>query len=154
MQHLRKAVRFPLPPSLRVSHHHSSAGQYAQLNIQGPNSRKLLQLATDTNMSNEAFPFRTMKEIAIGFARVYWYRLSSLSLSLPLSLSLSFSLLWSVYSDVLSITSARITYVGELGYELFIPVEHAMHVYPLPLSLPCLPSRVYWPLFPWEGTSD
>ena len=24
---------------------------------------------------------------------------------------------------------ARITYVGELGYELFVPVEHAVHVY-------------------------
>ena len=24
---------------------------------------------------------------------------------------------------------ARITYVGELGYELFVPVEFALHVY-------------------------
>lgn len=51
---------------------------------------------TDCDMSNDAFPFRTIKEISIGYARAY---------------------------------CARITYVGELGYELHIPCEHALHVY-------------------------
>ncbi len=45
-------------------------GAYTQLNLQGPRSRELMQALTDTNMSNEGFPFRTMKEIAIGLARV------------------------------------------------------------------------------------
>ena len=71
---------------------------YGQLNIQGPRSRELLQSVTTTDMSNEAFPFRTVKEIDIGFARV---------------------------------TCVRITYVGELGYELYIPSEQATHVYDL-----------------------
>jgi len=71
---------------------------YGQLNIQGPKSRELLQSLTTADMSNEAFPFRGVREIDIGLARV---------------------------------TCVRITYVGELGYELNIPTEQAAHVYDL-----------------------
>lgn len=69
---------------------------YGQLNLQGPKSRELLQLLTSEDLSNEAFPFRTAKEIDIGYARVL---------------------------------CIRITYLGELGYELYIPAEQATHVY-------------------------
>ncbi len=69
---------------------------YAQLNVQGPRSRELMQLVTTADMGNEAFPFRAAKEIDIGFARVL---------------------------------CIRITYLGELGYELYIPTEQALHVY-------------------------
>jgi glycine cleavage system aminomethyltransferase T/glycine/D-amino acid oxidase-like deaminating enzyme len=69
---------------------------YCQLNVQGPKSRTLLQTLTSTDLSNEAFPFRTAREIDIGFARAL---------------------------------CIRITYVGELGYELYIPSEQAAHVY-------------------------
>ena len=69
---------------------------YGQLNIQGPKSRELLQSITSADLSNDAFPFRTAREIDIGLARVL---------------------------------CVRITYVGELGYELNIPSEQAMHVY-------------------------
>jgi 4-methylaminobutanoate oxidase (formaldehyde-forming) len=69
---------------------------YCQLNVQGPRSRALMQAATSADLSNEAFPFRTAREIDIGFARVL---------------------------------CIRITYVGELGYELYIPTEQAVHVY-------------------------
>ena len=71
-------------------------GTYAQLNLQGPNSRKLLQDITTSDMSDAAFPFRSIREIEIGFSRVI---------------------------------CARITYLGELGYELYIPTEQALHVY-------------------------
>ena len=71
---------------------------YGQLNIQGPKSRELLQSLTTADLSNEAFPFRTAREIDIGLARVM---------------------------------CVRITYVGELGYELNIPSEQATHVYDL-----------------------
>lgn len=71
-------------------------GAYAQLNIQGPRSRELMQALTDCDMSNDGFPFRMAKEIDIGLAKVL---------------------------------CARITYLGELGYELHIPCEHALHVY-------------------------
>ncbi|MEW5739484.1 MAG: FAD-dependent oxidoreductase [Myxococcota bacterium] len=69
---------------------------YAQLNVQGPKSRQLMQAVTTADLSNEAFPFRTAREIDIGFARVL---------------------------------CVRITYLGELGYELYIPTEQATHVY-------------------------
>src|SRR6185312_12971675 len=69
---------------------------YAQINVQGPRSRELMASVTDADLSNEAFPFRTAAEIAIGFARVL---------------------------------CIRITYLGELGYELYIPAEQAVHVY-------------------------
>ena len=69
---------------------------YAQLNVQGPRSRELLQALTSADLSNEAFPFRAAREIEIGLARVL---------------------------------CVRITYLGELGYELYIPSEHATHVY-------------------------
>ena len=69
---------------------------YAQLNVQGPRSRELLQSVTGADLSNAAYPFRAAREIDIGFARVL---------------------------------CIRITYLGELGYELFIPAEQATHVY-------------------------
>jgi len=71
---------------------------YGQLNIQGPRSRELLQALTTADMSNEAFPFRGVRDIDIGLARV---------------------------------TCVRITYLGELGYELNIPAEQATHVFDL-----------------------
>ena len=71
-------------------------GAFAQLNIQGPRSRELMQMVTSADMSNAAFPFRTAREIDIGFAKVM---------------------------------CIRITYLGELGYELHIPTEQAVHVY-------------------------
>jgi 4-methylaminobutanoate oxidase (formaldehyde-forming) len=80
--------------------HHAFAtdvsGAYAQINIQGPRSRELLSDVTSVDMSNEAFPFRTAKEIDLGFARAL---------------------------------CIRITYLGELGYELYVPAEQAVHVY-------------------------
>jgi len=69
---------------------------WAQLNVQGPRSRELLQSVTSADMSNEAFPFRCARELDIGFARAL---------------------------------CVRITYLGELGYELYIPAEQAVHAY-------------------------
>jgi len=71
-------------------------GAYAQINVQGPNSRGLLQTLTTVDLSNEAFPFRAAREIDLGFARVL---------------------------------CVRITYLGELGYELYVSTEQAVHVY-------------------------
>lgn len=69
-------------------------GRYAQINIQGPRSKELLQRVTSYDMHK--MQFRDVREIDIDLARVY---------------------------------CARITYVGELGYELFVPVEQAHLVY-------------------------
>jgi heterotetrameric sarcosine oxidase gamma subunit len=64
--------------------------------VMGPNARSLLQKLSAADLSNEAFPFGTSKEIEIGYARV---------------------------------RASRITYVGELGWELYIPTEFVAHVF-------------------------
>ena len=69
---------------------------YTLIQIQGPDSRELLSRVTNADMSNEAFPYRTMQEIDLGYALVLALRLS---------------------------------YLGELGWELYVPTEFAMSVY-------------------------
>jgi glycine cleavage system aminomethyltransferase T len=68
-RHVEAHVKRHVPPNSHVTMTDVS-GAYAQLNIQGPRSRELMQRLTDTDMSNAAFPFRQIREIAIGFARL------------------------------------------------------------------------------------
>lgn len=68
----------------------------AVISVMGPNSRELLVRAGAGDLSNEAFPFGTSREIEIGYAIV---------------------------------RASRISYVGELGWELYMPTEFAAHVY-------------------------
>ncbi len=69
---------------------------YNVLNIQGPESRNFLSSITQSDMSNDAFPYMTMQEIDIGYALV---------------------------------KALRVTYMGELGWELYIPTEFSLHVF-------------------------
>lgn len=94
-RHVETWLRRNIPDDAHV-HVYDVTSAYGQLNIQGPRSRELLQSITSADLSNEAFPFRTAREIDIGFARVL---------------------------------CVRITYLGELGYELNIRSEQATHVY-------------------------
>ncbi len=71
---------------------------FAVLNVQGPNSRALLEALSGADLSNEAFPFLTAQEIEIGYAMV---------------------------------RAKRMTFVGELGWELQIPSEFVQDVYDL-----------------------
>lgn len=64
----------------------------AVISVMGPRSRELLQTLTADDLSNEAFPFATSREIELGYALV---------------------------------RASRITYVGELGWELYILTEFA-----------------------------
>jgi heterotetrameric sarcosine oxidase gamma subunit len=69
---------------------------YAVIGIMGPRSRELLQSLTPDDLSNDAFPFGTAREIDLAYARV---------------------------------RAARLTYVGELGWELYVPTEFALGVF-------------------------
>ncbi len=69
---------------------------YAMLAVMGPQARNLLQGLTDEDLSNDAFPFRTAREIDLGYARPWAFRIS---------------------------------YVGELGWELYIPSNFATGVF-------------------------
>ena len=72
------------------------SGAYAMLNVQGPQSRSLLQALSNEDFSAAGFGFGTAREIRIG------------------------------YQTVLAI---RLTYVGELGWELYVPTAFALPVY-------------------------
>ncbi len=69
---------------------------YTVLSLMGPESRNLLTKLTPEDLSNEAFPFGTAKEIEIGYAHAL---------------------------------ALRMTYVGELGWELYLPTEFAQDIY-------------------------
>ncbi len=75
---------------------HDTTSGLAQINVQGPRSRELVQSLTSVDLADGAFPFRSARYIDIGFARVL---------------------------------CVRITYVGELGYELYVSTEQAVHIY-------------------------
>jgi 4-methylaminobutanoate oxidase (formaldehyde-forming) len=66
------------------------------LTVQGPRSRELLEGLTSADLSNEAFPYLTAREIDLHYARVL---------------------------------AMRVTYVGELGWELHVPADQALTVY-------------------------
>ncbi len=70
----------------------------AVINIAGPKARDVLAAASESDVSNAAFPFASCRDILIGATPV---------------------------------RAIRIGYVGELGWELHIPTEYALHVYDL-----------------------
>jgi len=87
-------------------HRHAEGGPYVAitdmttartlLTVQGPRSRELLTRLTTADLSNEAFPYLTAREIEVG---------DGAALAL------------------------RVTYLGELGWELHIPNDVALTVY-------------------------
>ena len=64
--------------------------------MQGPESRDTAPRLTDADLSNDAFPYLSARQIHVG------------------------------YAPVLAI---RVTYVGELGWELHMPAEYAAGVF-------------------------
>ena len=64
--------------------------------IAGPASRQILQKLTETDMSNQAFPFAAMQQILI---------------------------------DRVPVQANRLNFVGELGWELFHPIEQQLALY-------------------------
>jgi sarcosine dehydrogenase len=69
---------------------------YSTLVLMGPRVREILQALTDTDLSNDAFPFGQLRNMFLAQCPV---------------------------------TAMRITYVGELGYELHCSVEFAATLY-------------------------
>ncbi len=66
------------------------------LTVQGPASRELISRLTDADLSNQAFPYLSARQVHVGYAPVL---------------------------------AMRVTYVGELGWELHVPAEYAAGVY-------------------------
>ena len=84
-----------IPEGARVFVRDISSG-LPMLALMGPKSRALLASLSPDDLSNEAFPFGTSREIELGYARV---------------------------------RANRLTFVGELGFELYMPAEFAAHVF-------------------------
>jgi glycine cleavage system aminomethyltransferase T/glycine/D-amino acid oxidase-like deaminating enzyme len=82
-----------LPPGVMV---HDVTNVYATLNLCGPLAREVLSRVTASNLTSEAFPFLSLREIEIGMAPAI---------------------------------AARVGYVGELGWEIYIPVDYAAYVF-------------------------
>jgi len=88
-------LRRHTPEGAHVSATDLTAGT-TLMTVQGPRSRELLSRLTSADLSNEAFPYITAKEIDVHYARVL---------------------------------AMRVTYVGELGWELHTPADLALTVY-------------------------
>jgi glycine cleavage system T protein len=69
---------------------------YACLGLWGPRAREVLDDLTDTDLSNDAFPYMTAREISVG--------------------------------DVPCL-ALRVTYVGELGWEMYPPMEYGARLW-------------------------
>ncbi|MFC2028606.1 FAD-dependent oxidoreductase [Chloroflexota bacterium] len=69
---------------------------FTLMNIQGPKSRELIQRLTTADVSKDAFPYMSARDIDINYAMVQ---------------------------------TMRVTYEGELGFELYVPTEFSAHVY-------------------------
>ncbi len=69
---------------------------YSMLGVMGPKSRDLLTKVTDADLSNDAFPFATAKDIYIGYSTAF---------------------------------AVRMSFVGELGWELYIPTPFAQGIF-------------------------
>ena len=88
-------LRDRIPPGCHAVLTDVTSG-WSVLSVMGPQSRALLQPLTADDLSNDAFPFGTSREIDLGYARV---------------------------------RATRISYVGELGWELYVPTEFAPGVF-------------------------
>jgi len=72
---------------------HDVTSQYCCYALQGPLAREVLQSVTRDDVSNQAFPYMTAREITVGHVPVL---------------------------------AVRVTYVGELGWELYAPMEYGL----------------------------
>ncbi len=72
------------------------SSRFSTLGLWGPKAREVLQSVTTDDVSHEAFPFGTIKDLTIGLTKV---------------------------------TAFRISYVGDLGWELYVPFDQAMKLW-------------------------
>jgi dimethylglycine dehydrogenase len=91
-------LREHLPGSGRAVQIDNQSARFGTLIVVGPRSRELLALLTPADLSNEAFPWLSVRHIDIGYTQAI---------------------------------ALRVNYVGELGWELHLPMEHLLAVYDL-----------------------
>jgi glycine cleavage system T protein len=90
--HDREWIRKHLPPDGSVTVHDTTS-QWSCMGIWGPRARDVLAPLTPQDLSNEAFPYMSVRETTIG--------------NVP-------------------VRALRVTYVGELGWEIYCPSEYGL----------------------------
>jgi 4-methylaminobutanoate oxidase (formaldehyde-forming) len=90
--HDREWIRRHIPPEGGVQVHDVTS-QWSCFGVWGPRARDLLGSLTPSALSNEGFPYMSLREITVG--------------------------------DV-PVRALRVTYVGELGWELYCPAEYGL----------------------------
>ena len=88
-------IRSQLSPDMAVYIHDVTSSRCC-IGIWGPHARDLMQLVSEQDFSNEAFPYLTAQEVAIG--------------------------------DIPAL-ALRVTYVGELGWEIYAPMEYGLKLW-------------------------
>ncbi len=91
-------LREHLPSTGPAVHIDNQSTRFGTLILVGPKSREVLSLLTRADLSNEAFPWLSVRHIDIGYTKAI---------------------------------ALRVNYVGELGWELHLPMEHLLSVYDL-----------------------
>ncbi len=93
--HDREWIRRHLPDDGSVQVHDVTA-QYSCFGIWGPKARDVLAPLTPQDLSNDAFPYMSLRETTV---------------------------------DYVPVRALRVTYVGELGWELYCPTEYGMRLW-------------------------
>lgn len=75
---------------------HDVTSSFAAIGLWGPRARDILQSVTKDDVSNQALPYMTCRDITVGHAPV---------------------------------RALRVTYVGELGWELYTPTEYGLQLW-------------------------
>lgn len=88
-------IRRNLPEGARVELTNVSSA-YTAIGVWGPRARDLVQAVSESDLSNEAFPYMTAQTIII---------------------------------DCVPVLAVRISYVGELGWELYTPPEYGLRLW-------------------------
>jgi dimethylglycine oxidase len=83
----------PADGSVHVSNLTSS---YCCLGVWGPRARELVQEISESDFSNQAFPYLTALQVSVGYVPAF---------------------------------AVRISYVGELGWEIYAPTEFGLHLW-------------------------
>ncbi len=94
-EHDRSWIRLNLPENANVKIEDVTS-QYACIGMWGPRARAILQRVTKSNISNEAFPYMTAQNLAVGDVPTF---------------------------------AVRVTYVGELGWEFYCPMEYGQRLW-------------------------
>jgi heterotetrameric sarcosine oxidase gamma subunit len=89
-------LRTGLPADATVT---DVTGGWATLHLAGPSSRELLGRLTDADLANDAFPFLTARELEVGRARAWVYRVSFTG-ELGWEISVPTEFVWDLYERI------------------------------------------------------